>query len=69
MGVLRLKAMINEMGKEAKLIVQGVYEIFDFHDQGDVWREDEVRESRMVVIGRGLDREVLEKSFEYCLEG
>ncbi|WP_313617353.1 GTP-binding protein, partial [Rhizobium sp.] len=31
------------------------------------WKDGEKRESRLVFIGRELDREKLEKSFNACL--
>jgi G3E family GTPase len=35
-------------------------------DQQRAWREGEKRESRIVFIGRELDREKLERTFKAC---
>jgi G3E family GTPase len=31
------------------------------------WNEDEARSSRMIFIGRNLDRDELERGFKQCL--
>jgi G3E family GTPase len=64
--VMRLKAMCAVKGKLEKVVVQGVYDLFDKH-VGEEWGEEK-RESRVVLIGKGLDAGILKESFEaYCL--
>ena len=44
-----------------------VYDLFDKHT-GQAWAEGEERESRIVLIGTGLDLELMRESFcAYCL--
>jgi G3E family GTPase len=65
--VMRLKALCAIEGVKEKIVVQGVYDLFDRHE-GREWEEGEERESRVVLIGEGLDLELLKGSFEaYCL--
>lgn len=66
--VMRLKALVNIRGFERKLVIQGVYDMFDKHE-GEVWGDSEERASRVVVIGYSLDRELLEASFrKHCVQ-
>ncbi|TGU13156.1 GTP-binding protein, partial [bacterium M00.F.Ca.ET.156.01.1.1] len=53
-------------GDAERYVVQGVHMIIE-GDHQRPWKEDERRESRLVFIGRELDREKLEKSFNACL--
>jgi len=46
--------------------VQGVHEVFE-GSQGKVWREGEARKSRMVFIGKDLNKETLEAGLKGCL--
>ena len=49
-------------------VFAGVHTIFD-GQLGRLWRSDEHRESRMVFIGRGLDRDQLEEGLRSCVAG
>ncbi|KAJ3227411.1 COBW domain-containing protein 1 [Clydaea vesicula] len=69
MSILRLKGLVCQSGVESdkKIVIQGVYEIFDKHVGGSWGLED--RTSRMVVIGHNLELNLLKNSFyEYCVE-
>ena len=65
-NILRLKGIIAFKGDPERYVVQGVHMIIE-GDHQRPWKEDEKRESRLVFIGRELDREKLEKSFNACL--
>jgi len=63
--ILRLKGIIAFPDEPKRFVVQGVHMLLD----GDVqreWRPDEPRTSRLVFIGRNLDRDMLAKEFEAC---
>ncbi len=55
-GVLRFKGVLNVPGKPRRHVIQGVGPRIDgYYDR--VWRADETRESRLVVIGlHGVDK-------------
>ena len=65
-NILRLKGIIAFKGDAERYVVQGVHMIIEGDHQRS-WKEGEKRESRLVFIGRELDREKLEKSFNACL--
>ncbi|MHA6625712.1 CobW family GTP-binding protein [Pseudonocardia sichuanensis] len=60
----RFKGMIAVPGDERRLVVQGVHRLYDVQP-GAPWGSDP-RRSRMVVIGRGLDREELTRGLAAC---
>ncbi len=64
-NILRLKGIIAFKGDEERYVVQGVHMIIE-GDHQRPWKDGEKRESRLVFIGRDLDREKLEKSFKAC---
>lgn len=64
-NILRLKGIIAFEGDEDRYVVQGVHMIVE-GDHQRAWKEDEKRESRIVFIGRDLDREKLERTFLAC---
>ncbi len=63
--ILRLKGIIAFKGDEERYVVQGVHMIVE-GDHQRPWKDAEKRESRLVFIGRDLDREKLENSFKAC---
>jgi G3E family GTPase len=65
-NILRLKGIMAFRNEPRRYVVQGVHMIVEGDLQRD-WREGEPRESRLVFIGRKLDREKLEKGFASCL--
>jgi G3E family GTPase len=65
-NILRLKGIMAFRDEPKRYVVQGVHMIVEGDLQRD-WREGEPRESRLVFIGRHLDREKLEKGFAGCL--
>lgn len=64
-NILRLKGIIAFEGDDDRYVVQGVHMIVE-GDHQRAWKEDEKRESRIVFIGRDLDREKLERTFLAC---
>ena len=63
--ILRLKGIIAFRGDDERYVVQGVHMIVE-GDHQRPWKDGEERRSRLVFIGRGLDREKLERSFTAC---
>jgi G3E family GTPase len=58
--LMRYKGILNIAGVEKRIVFQGVHMLMG-SDLGQTWAEGEVRESKMVFIGKDLPREVLEK--------
>lgn len=66
-NIYRIKGILN-VGKEvSKMVFQSVRTQSAFTRAGD-WPEDEPRLSRIVIIGKGLKREALEKALRSCLQ-
>ncbi|WP_075217986.1 CobW family GTP-binding protein [Mongoliimonas terrestris] len=65
-NILRLKGIMAFADEPKRYVVQGVHMIVEGDLQRD-WRADEPRESRLVFIGRKLDRAALEAAFRACL--
>ena len=63
--ILRLKGILAFPNEPKRFVLQGVHMIVDGDLQRD-WREDEPRISRLVFIGRNLDRAELETAFAAC---
>jgi len=63
--ILRLKGIIAFKGDAERYVVQGVHMIIE-GDHQRAWKDGEKHESRLVFIGRDLDREKLENSFHAC---
>jgi G3E family GTPase len=64
--LLRTKGILHLEGEHRRFVFHGVQSLL----QGDVtgpWREDEVRTSRLVFIGRNLGSMDLESGFRACL--
>jgi G3E family GTPase len=64
-NILRLKGIIAFEGDDDRYVVQGVHMIVE-GDHQRAWKDGEKRESRIVFIGRDLDREKLERTFLAC---
>jgi cobalamin biosynthesis protein CobW len=65
-GILRVKGFAAIPGKPMRLLVQGVGTRFDKHFDR-AWKTDEVRETRLVLIGQELDAAVLEAQLRAAL--
>lgn len=66
--ILRLKGIVAFAGDDDRFVLQGVHMIVD-GDHQRPWRQDEKRETRLVFIGRNLDRENIERTFNACIAG
>jgi len=59
--IYRVKGFVNVPEKSMRLVLQGVGNRFDtFYDRP--WTQDEARQTRLVLIGRNLDRNLVEKA-------
>jgi len=63
--ILRLKGIFAFPDEAKRFVVQGVHMIVEGDTQRD-WKADEKRMSRLVFIGRNLDRKELEDAFLAC---
>jgi G3E family GTPase len=63
--ILRLKGIVAFPNEPKRFVVQAVHMILEGDTQRD-WRDDEPRLSRLVFIGRNLDRAELEAAFLAC---
>lgn len=64
--VFRVKALLWVAGSERKHVCQGVYDIYDVVE-GAEWAEGETRCSKVVLIGRRLQKAELEAQLAGCL--
>ena len=53
----------------AVLVLQGVHENIQYEEAKLPWQKDEVRTSKVVLIGRNLDRAAIEEEFKACRSG
>jgi len=63
--ILRIKGVLSISGKDERFVIQGVHTTLTGSDSMP-WG-DAARESRILIIGRLLDRPMLEKGFKDCL--
>jgi G3E family GTPase len=63
--LLRTKGIVDLAGSERRFVFQGVHMTMDT-DFDRPWRVDERRDSRLVLIGRNLDRRGLRESIRHC---
>ncbi|MFM0131975.1 CobW family GTP-binding protein [Paraburkholderia sediminicola] len=63
--LLRAKGIVDLAGSERRFVFQGVHMTMDT-DFDRPWRVDEHRDSRLVFIGRNLDRRGLRESIRHC---
>ena len=63
--ILRLKGILAFENDPDRFVVHGIHMIIE-GDHQRPWKDDEKRQSRVVFIGRNLDREKLERTFAAC---
>ena len=63
--ILRLKGILDMKGEDQRFVVQGVHMLVE-GDRQRLWKPGEKRQSRLVFIGRNLDRELLSANFRAC---
>ncbi|MEY4200915.1 MAG: hypothetical protein RLZZ265_2655 [Verrucomicrobiota bacterium] len=64
--IFRMKGILNVVGTANRFVFQGVHMLFDGKADRP-WKDGEHRVSRMVFIGRNLDRAALTTGFRNCL--
>ncbi|MCH4022166.1 MAG: GTP-binding protein [Acetobacter sp.] len=64
-NILRSKGILNYKGREERFAFQAVHMMADGDFIGP-WKADEKKESRLVFIGRDLNRPQLRRGFESC---
>ena len=64
-NILRLKGILAFPNEPKRYVVQGVHMIVE-GDLQRAWKDGEARESRLVFIGRHLDKAALEAGFKSC---
>ena len=62
-SVFRVKGIISFAGRDKKYILQSVRQYFFIEEGGD-WKDDEQRYSKIVFIGKKLNREAIEEYLE-----
>jgi G3E family GTPase len=63
--LLRAKGIVDLAGADRRFVFQGVHMMMDT-DLAQAWPPHEARESRLVFIGRNLDREDLLQGLRHC---
>ncbi|NXJ13682.1 CBWD3 protein, partial [Odontophorus gujanensis] len=63
MDIIRLKGLVSIEGKSHQVIVQGVHELYDLEETAVAWEEDEKRTNRLVLIGRNLNKDIIQEVF------
>ena len=64
--ILRSKGILDFKGNPTRFIFQGVHMLME-GDEGKPWRRDEMRDSKLVFIGRDLDPAELKAGFMACI--
>lgn len=66
-NIYRIKGILNTGKDNGKMVFQSVRSQAAFTRAGD-WPENEPQLSKIVIIGKGLKREALEKALRSCLQ-
>ena len=66
--LMRYKGILNIAGVDQRVVFQGVHMLMG-SDMGSPWAPGELRETKMVFIGRDMPREVLEKGLMQSVVG
>jgi G3E family GTPase len=64
--LMRYKGILNIEGDDRRIVFQGVHMLM-CADHGAPWQADEVRESRMVFIGRDMPKDLLLEGLRQCM--
>lgn len=64
--ILRSKGILAFKDEPRRFVFQGVHMLLD-GDLQRAWKSDELRESKLVFIGRNLDKQALHAGFESCV--
>ncbi|KAM9858261.1 zinc-regulated GTPase metalloprotein activator 1 isoform 2-T3 [Aulostomus maculatus] len=60
MTVIRVKGVVSFAGKAHQVMLQGVHELYELNETPQLW-EEQSRISRLVFIGRNLDKDILQE--------
>jgi hypothetical protein len=66
--IFRTKGVIAIAHSAQKFVYQAVHMIFNGSFEEEEWGDDELRESKLVFIGKNLDKEELKAGFAACIE-
>ena len=66
--LLRVKGVLNVIGEEGPVVVHGVQHIFHPPVSVPRWPDDD-RRSRLVLIARGLDRQLVTETWKLVIQG
>jgi len=66
-GILRIKGILYMSGEPCQVILQGVLDTYTL-TKGREWRMGELRQNRIVIIGRDLQEAKIRKGFMDCIE-
>ena len=64
--LMRYKGVIALAGDERRVVLQGVHMLMGT-DRGAPWKRGEARTSRIVFIGKGLPKDLIEQGLEQCV--
>jgi G3E family GTPase len=64
-GILRMKGIASIEDDDRQFVVQSVHMLIEGGSQRP-WRDQEVRQTRLVFIGRDLPMDLLRQGFEAC---
>ena len=64
-NILRSKGILSVKGIDNRYVFQGVHMLMD-DAEGAAWKPDDKRSSKLVFIGRDLDKDSLKRDFEAC---
>jgi G3E family GTPase len=65
-NLYRVKGLVRFSDQDRPVIVQGVQKIFSPLVFADQWPQN-IAETRLVLIGKGLDRELINSKFSTCI--
>jgi len=63
-NIFRCKGVVCLKGEKSKLVLQGVHTLFEVECSNVFWEEGETRVNQLVFIGRGLNQQQLQQSFQ-----
>jgi len=66
--LMRYKGVLNIAGIDQRVVLQGVHMLMG-SDAGAPWRQGELRDSKLVFIGRDMPRALLEQGLAQCVAG
>ena len=65
--IFRMKGVLAIAGQECKFVFQGVHMLFD-GEPSEAWKPGEKRASKLIFIGKKLDREELTSGLDACID-